>query len=174
MKIILIEQVSQAKDWVNAFLPKIYHQSRMNGEMSDGTVFMLVLREHAWMDRIRGLTVTSYSNLSNSALSLTEEAFIKAKIWKPNQLILEAYEHARTMMLDSYRSYQLVLIKDGEKHDLVYVDGCGPLQTYVREQKIVLKEVAKEVEKFEKIFNVRAIQETYSKKVTTTEEWVKQ
>jgi hypothetical protein len=74
--------------------------------------------------------------------------------------------------LTPYQDYRLVLIRDGEETCLADVDGYDGFWSHVRDKKEVLAEIGAEVEKFEKIFGVKATGVRLKKTVITTEEWV--
>ena len=94
-----------------------------------------------------------------------------------DKLLIKTYEKEgmhgdRAVNLSPYKDYQLILVRDGEEIELVYINGYDNWWTHIRNTRTVLDELGESVNKFEKIFSVKATGVTLVKKVTVTEEWV--
>ena len=94
-----------------------------------------------------------------------------------DKLIVKTYEKAamngdRASHTSPYKDYQLVLVLDDEETELAYINGYDGFWSHIHNEKEVLNDLGKEVEKFEKIFGVKAVGLKLVKKVTVTEEWI--
>ena len=94
-----------------------------------------------------------------------------------DKLLIKTYEKMgmdgdRASHTSPYKDYQLVLQRDGEETELVFINGHDSFWTSHRNKDEVLQELGEAVEKFEGIFGVKATGLKLVKKVTVTEEWV--
>lgn len=87
---------------------------------------------------------------------------------------LEGWNGDRAGKSTPYNDYKLILKQNGIETELVYIKGYDNFYCSHRNKNKVLQELEIEVEKFEKIFSVKAQGFKLVKKVTVTEEWVEE
>ena len=86
----------------------------------------------------------------------------------------EGWDGDRAGRNTPYDDYKLVLERNGEETELVYINGHDSFYCSHRDKDTVLKELGEAVKKFEKIFNVKATGMKLVKNVITTEKWVEE